>query len=113
MEEIMTPELWATLIGGIVLLLTNLAGLVKVWTDLQKQKMDRTETKAQRDKDSQELHDKVLSHSFAIQQLKDAQSLTATVVDDLRDTCAQLNSNIVKLDTNVSNLTDAVRELKK
>ena len=109
----MTTELWGALIGGVVLLLTNLAGLIKVWTDLQKQKLDRTETKAQRDKDSQDLHDKVLSHSFAIQQLKDAQSLTATVVDDLRDTCNQLNSNIVKLDVNVANLTEAVKDLKK
>lgn len=109
----MTTELWAALIGGIVLLLTNSAAAIKIWADLQKQKADRAETKSQRDRDSQELHDKVLSHSFAIQQLKDAQSLTATVVDDLRDTCNQLNSNIVKLDTNVANLTDAVRELKK
>lgn len=109
----MTNELWAALIGALILLITNTATAVKLWADVQKQKADRAETKAQRDKDSQELHDKVLSHSFAIQQLKDAQSLTATVVDDLRDTCNQLNSNIVKLDTNVSNLTDAVRELKK
>lgn len=101
------------MIGGIVLLLTNSAAAIKIWADLQKQKADRIETKAQRDKDSQDLHDKVLSHGFQIQQLKDAQSLTATVVDDLRDTCATLNSNIVKLDVNVANLTDAVRELKK
>lgn len=109
----MTTELWAALIGGVVLVLTNSAAAIKIWADLQKQKADRAETKAQRDKDSQELHDKVLSHGFQIQQLKDAQSLTATVVDDLRDTCATLNSNIVKLDVNVANLTDAVRELKK
>lgn len=109
----MTTELWAALIGAVVLLITNTAAAIKMWADIAKQKADRAQVGARRDADSQELHDKVLSHSFAIQQLKDAQSLTATVVDDLRDTCAQLNSNIVKLDTNVSNLTEAVRELKK
>lgn len=109
----MTNELWAALIGGIVLVLTNTAAAIKLWTDVQKQKADRAETKIARDKDSQELHDKVLSHGFQLQQLKDAQSLTATVVDDLRDTCAQLNANIVKLDTNVLNLTEAVKELKQ
>lgn len=109
----MTTELWAALIGAVVLLLTNTAAAIKLWGDMQKQKADRAETKVARDADSQELHDKVLSHGFQIQQLKDAQSLTATVVDDLRDTCAQLNANIVKLDTNVLNLTEAVKELKQ
>ena len=109
----MTTELWAALIGAVVLLITNTAAAIKLWAEVQKQKADRVETKAMRDKDSQELHDRVLSHGFQIQQLKDAQSLTATVVDDLRDTCAQLNANIVKLDTNVLNLTEAVKELKK
>jgi TolA-binding protein len=101
------------LIAALVLFLTNLAGLVKVWGDLAKQKADRADTKAARDKDSQELHDKVLKHDFAISQLKDAQSLQATVVDDLRDQCSALNANIVKLDTNVANLTEAIKELRR
>ena len=101
------------LIAAIVLFLTNLAGLVKVWGDLARQKADRADTKAARDKDSLEVHDKILKHDFAISQLKDAQSLQATVVDDLRDQCSALNTNIVKLDTNVANLTEAIKELKR
>lgn len=101
------------LIAALVLFLTNLAGLVKVWGDLAKQKADRADTKAARDKDSIEVHDKILKHDFAISQLKDAQSLQATVVDDLRDQCSALNTNIVKLDTNVANLTEAIKELKR
>ena len=100
-------------IAACVLLITNLAGLIKLWGDLAKQRADRIETKAARDKDSSELHDKVLKHDFMISQLKDAQSLQATVIDDLRDTCSTLNSNIVKLDTNVANLTEAIKEMKK
>jgi TolA-binding protein len=100
-------------IAACVLLVTNLAGLIKLWGDLAKQKTDRADTKAARDKDSVEVHDKILKHDFAISQLKDAQSLQATVVDDLRDQCSALNANIVKLDTNVSNLTEAIKELKK
>ena len=41
----MTNELWATLIGAVVLLLTNLAASVKVWTDNVKIKSDRVESK--------------------------------------------------------------------
>lgn len=103
------PKLIAALIGLIV----ELTLLVKVYRDVLAVKADRTETKVNRDKDSLELHDKILKHDFMIAQLKDQQSLTATVVDDLRDQCATLNSNIVKLDTNIANLTEAVRELKK
>lgn len=104
----MTPEL----IVAIIAFLAAGTALIKQITDMLKMRAQRAETKEARDKDSQELHDTILRHGFDIAQLKDAQALTATVVDDLRDQCAALNSNIVKLDTNVANLTEAIRELK-
>ena len=107
----MDPTLTA-LIVAITSLAANLAILVKVITDKIKLTNDRLATKAERDKDSQDLHDTVLKYGFQIQQLKDQQALTSTVVDDLRDTCATLNTNIVKLDLNVGNLTEAIKELK-
>lgn len=99
--------------AAVIILITNVAALIKVYTDLLKVKADRKSTAEVRDADSQDLHDKVLKHGFLIQQLKDQQALTATVVDDLRDTCNTLNTNLVKLDTNVSNLTEAIKELKR
>lgn len=108
MDPVMTA-----LIVAITSLVANLAILVKVVTDKIKLTNDRLATKAERDKDSQDLHDTVLKYGFQIQQLKDQQALTSTVVDDLRDTCATLNTNIVKLDLNVGNLTEAIKELKK
>jgi uncharacterized protein HemX len=109
----MTTELWATLIGAIVLLLTNLAAAIKLWGEVQKQKADRACTKEQRDKDSLELHDAVLKHEFAITNLKDSQTFTTSVVEDLREQCATLNTNIAKLDVNVGNLTEVIRDFKK
>lgn len=103
----------AALIVAITSLVGNLALLVKVITDKMKLTNERLATKTERDRDSQELHDMVLKHGFQISQLKDQQALTSTVVDDLRDTCATLNTNIVKLDTNVSNLTSVIKELKE
>ena len=108
----MDPTLTA-LIVAITSLVANLAILVKVVTDKIKLTNDRLATKAERDKDSQDLHDTVLKYGFQIQQLKDQQALTSTVVDDLRDTCATLNTNIVRLDLNVGNLTEAIKDLKK
>lgn len=102
----MTTELWAALIGAVVLVLTNTAGLIKIIAD-------RRATKIDRDSDSQKLHDMILKHDFAITSLKDSQALTATVVDDLRDTCSTLNTSVAKLDVNVGNLADAIKELKK
>ena len=102
----------AALVVAVTSLVGNLALLVKVVTDKIKLTNDRLATKTERDNDSQALHDAVLKHGFMIQQLKDQQALTSTVVDDLRDTCATLNTNIVKLDLNVGNLTEAIKELK-
>lgn len=105
----MTPELIAAIIAFLLALTT----LVKVITDKIKLNNERATTKAERDADSQKLHDMILKHDFAISQLKDTQALTSTVVDDLRDTCAQLNTSIAKLDINVANLTDTIKELKR
>lgn len=102
----------AALVVAITSLVGNLALLVKVIADKIKLTNDRAATATARDKDSQELHDSVLKHGFQIQQLRDQQALTSTVVDDLRDTCSTLNTNIAKLDLNVVNLTEAIKELK-
>lgn len=109
----MTTEQIAALVGAMVMCLGNLGALIKVWTDNVKLRNDRAQTKEARDKDSLELHDKVLKLEFTCSQLKDQQTLTATVVDDLRDQCATLNTNIVKLDMAVANLTEAIKELRK
>ncbi len=109
----MTTEQIAALVGAVVMCLGNLGALIKVWTDNVKLRNDRAQTKEARDKDSLELHDKVLKLEFSCSQLKDQQTLTATVVDDLRDQCATLNTNIVKLDMAVANLTEAIKELRK
>lgn len=105
----MTPEL----IAAIIAFLGTLGAVAKMYMELLKVKKDREEVKLIRDHDSAELHDQVLKNTFQIQQLKDAQALTSTVVDDLRDTCAALNTSVVKLDVNVSNLADAIKELKR
>ena len=106
-------ELDPKLIAAIVAFLGACTMLVKVYTDILRIKADRESTKETRDKYSQELHDKVLAQGFQIQQLKDSQALTSTVVDDLRDQCSTLNANLVKLDVNVANLTEAIKELRR
>lgn len=101
------------LIAAFILLLTNLAALVKVFADVLKMKASRAETKEARDKDSLEIHDAILKHTMQIAQLKDNQALHATVMDDLRDTTAALNTNVAKLGVVVEGLAKAVEKLEK
>lgn len=109
----MTTEQIAAIVGALVLCLGNLAAWLKTASEVAKQKADRLLTKETRDADSQELHDKVLKLEFTTQQLKDSQHLTAQVVDDLRDTCSALNTSVAKLDINIANLAEAVKELRQ
>ena len=106
------PEPSGELVAAIVLFLGAAATFLKSKADINKIRAERLATKAERDKDSENLHDRMLKAEFALTQLKDNQALQATVVDDLRDQCSTLNTNIVKLDTNVANLTEAIKELK-
>lgn len=109
----MTPELWAALIGALVLLLTNLAGLVKVWIDISKQKTDRAETKATRDKDSLELHDAVQKATWEIGILKDNAQHRDVLIEDLQKQINTLNSTLAVTNVQLNTLVDAIKELKK
>ena len=105
----MTPELWAALIGALVLLLTNLAGLVKVWQDLAKQKTDRAETKATRDKDSLELHDAVQKATWEIGAIRDTLKLHADRILDSEQQIAIIVREMAVISTKLDNIIDLVK----
>lgn len=105
-------ELDPKLVVAIIAFLASLTALAKQITDNLRMKADRADTKAIRDADSAKLHDDVLKHTMQIAQLKDNQAMHATVMDDLRDTTAALNTNVAKLGVVVEGLAEAVKELK-
>lgn len=109
----MTNELWAALIGGIVLLLTNTAAAIKLWGDVQKTKADRVSTKESRDKDSQELHDAVMRNSWDIATLKESSSHRDTLIEDLQKQINALNTTLASTNVKLDTLTEAIKELKK
>lgn len=109
----MTTELWAALIGALVLLITNAAGLVKVWQDLAKTKANRAETATRRDQDSQELHDTVQKAVWDIQLLKDNAQHRDTIIEDLQKQINTLNSTLAVTNVQLNTLVDAIKELKK
>lgn len=103
-------NLSAELIGAIVLLLTNTAGLVKVWSDNTKTKADRAKVAQARDADSQDLHDKVQKNTWEIGNLKDSLKLYS---DRLLDTERQINiivKEMAVISTKLDNLIDLVKK---
>ena len=109
----MTTALWASLIGAAVLLLTNLAGLVKVWSDNAKIRADRLETKTSRDRDSQEIHDKVIALEFKCGALKDAQQLITEQLSDTAKAVGILNTQLAQVLVKLDNVIEELKELKK
>lgn len=109
----MTPELWAALIGSIVMCLGNLAALIKVWTTVAQQRADRAQTKEARDKDSQDLHDAVMKNTWEITQLKDMSCHRDQVIEQLQQQITILNSTMATTNVKLDTLTEAIKELKK
>ncbi len=109
----MTTELWATLIGALVLLLTNSAAAVKLWGDMQKTKADRLSTKESRDQDSAALHDQCMKNSWDITQLKDMSGHRDQVIEQLQQQISILNSTMAATNVKLDTLTEAIKELKK
>lgn len=108
----MTPEQIAALVGAIVLCLGNLAALIKVWTDNAKVIKDRIATKLERDRDSTEIHDKVLKLEFASGALKDANAVLTERVDDANRQINLLNTQLAQVLTKLDNVIDVLKELK-
>ena len=109
----MTTELWAALIGAIVLLLTNAAGLIKVWQDLAKTKASRAETATKRDQDSLELHDAVQKATWEIGILKDNAQHRDVLLEDLQKQINTLNSTLAVTNVQLNTLVEAIKDLKK
>lgn len=79
----------------VIIVLAILGG--RLWLKFAQMQADRATTKETRDKDSMEIHDKLLKHEFELANLKGIVTEHKTVLDDLRDQMNQLNVNIVEL----------------
>lgn len=104
----MTTELWAALIGAVALLLTNLAALVKVWSDNAKIKAERAETKTVRDNDSETLHDQCKRNSWEIERLKDDNEKRDSLLESIRCNVNELNTNLLLVSQKLTLLSDTL-----
>lgn len=74
---------------------------------------NRKVTKDERDKDSQDLHDKIMKHDWEIGQIKADNSHRDILLDDLRKQVEAVNQNLAIVATKLDSLVEAVREHKK
>jgi len=109
----MTTELWATLIGAVVLLLTNTAAAVKLWGEVQKTKADRASTKESRDKDSQELHDQCQKNTWDVGRVKEDIMMLKTHMDDHQLQISTINTELAKVSTKIDSVLDAINKLSE
>lgn len=71
---------------------------------------DRMNTKQQRDTDSQEVHDKLLTHDFKIANLQGIVDLHRDKLDSIDKQLAVVNQELVKLNLSVEHLGTALKE---
>jgi hypothetical protein len=109
----MTTELWATLIGGIVLVLTNTAAAIKLWTEMQKQKADRAETKVQRDADSAKLQEATQKNTWEVARLKEDLMVVKTHIDDHQLQLSNIVTEIAKLGVKMDTVIEGLNKLQE
>lgn len=71
-------------------------------------KNDRGKTKAERDRDSQQMHDDVLKLKFEVSELKGIVNLHRDKLDSIDKQLNIVNQELVKLNMTVEHLADAL-----
>lgn len=106
----MTPELWKTLIGAIVLVLTAVAAYIKMRTDIDKIQSERAETKQARDKDSETLHDQCQRNTWEIKRLTDDAEKRDSILNEIRCQVNELNTNLLLVSKDLKYFGDALNK---
>lgn len=108
----MTPELTATLVTAIVACLGALTAFLKSRSDVAAIKAERSETKEQRDKDSQELHDKVIKIECAVESHDKKIERQSVLIEKSSNEIACINKTLAELNVNICNILDCIKEIK-
>ena len=89
----------------IVIVIIGIAYLYFKFNKLEK---DRDTTKSDRNKDSQEIHDKLLTHDFKLAELAGIVELHRDKLDSIDKQLTIVNTELVKLNVQVEHLAKAL-----
>lgn len=109
MEGIVTQIVGALSPSALPVVVLCLGGLY-LWFKFGRLEKDREETKNQRDNDSQEIHDKLLTHDFKISNLQGIVDLHRDKLDSIDKQLSIVNQELVKLNLSVEHLSAALKE---
>lgn len=105
----MTPEL----IAAIIACLGALAGWLKSHSEVSSVRAERQETKAQRDKDSLDLHDQVLKNSFEVSGMKGRIDLHEEKLEDINRQTMVLTKQLAEVCVKLDIVIDNLKEIKE
>lgn len=83
---------------------------IYLWFRFGRVQKDREVTKAERDKDSQIIHDKLLTHDFKISELQGIVNLHRDKLDSIDKQLGIVNQELVKLNIQVEHLANALEK---
>lgn len=83
-------------------------GLGYLYFKFNKLEKDRDTTKSDRNKDSQEIHDKLLTHDFKLAELAGIVELHRDKLDSIDKQLTIVNTELVKLNVQVEHLAKAL-----
>lgn len=109
MTEAITSLIAAIPPSALPIVVLCLGGLY-LYFKFGRMEKDRQETKAARDNDSQEIHDKLLAHDFKITNLQGIVDLHRDKLDSIDKQLAVVNQELVKLNLSVEHLGAALKE---
>lgn len=98
--------------GAAIPLVVVILGLYWIYRKTESINKDREDTKVQRDKDSQAIHDSILKLQFKVNELDGRTVHHADVLEDLRAQVATLNANISKLTVQLEMYCNILKDKK-
>lgn len=96
MEGIITTVISAISPSALPIVIC-IIGIAYLYFKFGRVQKDREVTKAERDKDSQALHDDILKLKFKVSELDGKTVKHETVIEDMQQQLSELNTNIVRL----------------
>lgn len=107
MDTNLLSQIIAAIPSNVLPLVVTVLGLFYIYRKIENQ---RTETKNERDSDSQNIHDTLLKHDFRLTELSGIVNLHRDKLESIDKQLVIVNQELVKLNVQVDLLVKALEE---
>lgn len=109
MEQIITTII-SSLSPSALPIVIVIIGVAYLYFKFNKLEKDRDNTKTVRDSDSQEIHDKLLTHDFKLAELSGIVNLHRDKLDQIERQLCTVNEQLIRLNMSVEHLSASLKE---